>query len=164
MTLRKNPILALQILFSLRLIDARYHMHICSNGGEPLAIESYQHLLRELDLQDAVHLDGRLPQPDMPAWHARNGVLLHTSLHESFGYAIAEAAAVGCDLAVLEHPGAAEFWPAVSRYRTVGEAVNMIRNAEPYRWRNYVSGHFSVARQLATTAAMLQSARLKQTP
>jgi len=32
------------------------------------------------------------------------------------GYAIAEAAAVGCDLAVLDHLGADEFWPAQTRF------------------------------------------------
>jgi hypothetical protein len=32
MTLRKNPVLALQVLFSVRAIDPRYHFHISSNG------------------------------------------------------------------------------------------------------------------------------------
>ena len=157
MTLRKNPVLALQVLFSLRTINPCYHMHICSNGGEPLATESFFHLMRRLDLQDAVHIDGNLPQQAMPAWHARNGVLLHTSLHESFGYAIAEAAAVGCDIAVLDHPGAAEFWPETTRYGTVDEAVWLIRNAAPHRWRDHVTQHFSLARQVATTAEVLRS-------
>jgi len=156
MTLRKNPVLALQVLFSLRAEDQRYHMHLCSNGGERLATESFFHLLRHLDLQDAVHIDGNLPSSAMPAWHARNGVLLHTSLHESFGYAIAEAAAVGCDIAVLEHPGAGEFWPAATRYGTVDEAAWLIRNAAPHRWREHVVRHFSLARQLDATAALLR--------
>ena len=30
----------------------------------------------------------------MPAWHAANGVLLHTSLHEGLSYAVLEAAAI----------------------------------------------------------------------
>jgi glycosyltransferase involved in cell wall biosynthesis len=157
MTLRKNPVFALQVLFNLRVIDERYHMHICSNGGEPLATESFFHLVHHLDLQDSVHVDGNVPQHDMPAWHARNGVLLHTSLHESFGYAIAEAAVVGCDIAVLEHPGAAEFWPEATRYGTIDEAVWLIRSAAPHRWRDHVAQHFSLARQVAATAALLLS-------
>jgi glycosyltransferase involved in cell wall biosynthesis len=157
MTLRKNPMLALQVLFNLRVADERYHLHVCSNGGETLAIDSFFHLARHLDLIDAVHIDGTLPQHAMPDWHARNGVLLHTSLHESFGYAIAEAAAVGCDIAVLEHMGAAEFWPEATRYGTVDEAVWLIRNAAPHRWRNHIAQHFSLARQIAATAALLRA-------
>jgi glycosyltransferase involved in cell wall biosynthesis len=156
MTLRKNPVLALQVLFSLRALDTRYHMHVCCSGGEPLATESFFHLVHHLDLTDAVHIDGTITQAAMPTWHARNGVLLHTSLHESFGYAIAEAAAVGCDIAVLEHPGAAEFWPEASRFGTVDEAVWLIRNAAPYRWRTHITQRYSLARQLASTAAMLR--------
>jgi glycosyltransferase involved in cell wall biosynthesis len=155
MTLRKNPVLALQVLFSLRVMEPRYHLQISSSGAEPLTMESFLHLARYLGLMDAVHIDGTLPQQAMPAWHARNGVLLHTSLHESFGYSIAEAAAVGCDLAVLEHPGAAEFWPEATRYGTVDEAVELIRKAAPHRWRNHVVQNFSLARQLAATAGVL---------
>ncbi len=160
MTLRKNPVLALQIMFALRVADERYHLHLCSSGGEPLATESFLHLLRRLDLGGAVHLDGRVAAADMPAWHARNGVLLHTSLHESFGYAIAEAAATGCDIAVLDHPGSAEFWPAATRYATPEEAVWLIRDAAPHRWRHHVAQHFALERQLAATADLLRAPAL----
>src|SRR4051812_38368709 len=61
MTLRKNPALALQILFSLRAMEPRYHLHLCSNGGEKLASESFFHLARHLDLLDAIHVDGNVP-------------------------------------------------------------------------------------------------------
>jgi glycosyltransferase involved in cell wall biosynthesis len=160
MTLRKNPVLALLVLFSLRVMDERYHLHVCSNGGEVLANESFFHLLRRLDLANAVHLDGNLPQHAMPDWHARNGVLLHTSLHESFGYAIAEAAAVGCDIAVFDHMGAAEFWPETTRYGTVDEAVWVIRNAAPHRWRDHVTQRFSLRRQVAAIVALLHAPML----
>jgi glycosyltransferase involved in cell wall biosynthesis len=162
MTLRKNPVLALQVLFSLRAMEPRYHLHLSSSGGDKLATESFFHLARHLDLLQAIHVDGNVPQQAMPYWHARNGVLLHTSLHESFGYAIAEAAAVGCDLAVLEHPGAAEFWPEATRYGTVDEAVWLIRNAAPHRWREHVAQHFSLAQQVAATAALLRAPALEQ--
>ena len=155
MTLRKNPTLALQVLASLRALDSRYCLHICGQGGERLATESFFYMARRLDLMDAVHVDGAVARHAMPAWHARNGVLLHTSLHESFGYAIAEAAAVGCDLAVLDHAGADEFWPAEIRYGTVAAAVDLIRDAAPHRWRDHVRRGFSLARQLAGIAAML---------
>jgi len=164
MTLRKNPVLALQVLFSLHVLDARYSMRFSSNGGEKLATESFMHLARRLDLLDAIVIDRNVPQQQMPAWHGRNGVLLHTSLHESFGYAIAEAGAVGCDLAVLEHPGADEFWPETIRYGTVDEAVWLIRNAAPHRWRDHVARHCALEHQLTRTAAMLCSPTSGEAP
>jgi glycosyltransferase involved in cell wall biosynthesis len=160
MTLRKNPTLALQVLSSLRMTDYRYHLHFCSSGGETLAVESFFHLASRLNLMDAIHNDGKVPQHLMPEWHAGNGVLLHTSLHESFGYAIAEAAVVGCDIAVLEHMGAAEFWPDATRYGTVDEAVRIIRNAAPHRWRHHVAQNFSLTRQIAATVAILHAPAL----
>jgi glycosyltransferase involved in cell wall biosynthesis len=155
MTLRKNPTLALQILARLRAEDARYHLSLCGMGGEALALETFMHLGRRLKLLDAIQLEGRISQAHMPGWHAANGVLLHTSLHESFGYGIAEAAAVGCDLALLDHPGAASFWPASTLFGTVDEAVTLIRGAMPGRWREHVCRDFSLERQINAVSAVL---------
>lgn len=155
MTLRKNPILALQILARLRETDPRYHLSLCGMGGEPLAHQSFLHLARRLDLTKAIRWEGRIPQSDMHKWHAANGVLLHTSLHESFGYAIAEAAVCGCDVAVFDHPGAAATWPASVLFGTVDEAVALIRAARPRRWRDYVCANFSLDQQISAVSAML---------
>lgn len=155
MILRKNPILALQILARLRKADPRYHLSLCGMDGEPLAHQSFLHLARRLDLMSAIRWEGRIPQSDMHKWHAANGVLLHTSLHESFGYAIAEAALCGCDMAVLDHPGAAASWPADVLFGTVEEAVALIRAARPHRWRGYVCRNFSLDRQIGTISTLL---------
>ncbi|MBV9249357.1 MAG: glycosyltransferase family 4 protein [Acetobacteraceae bacterium] len=157
MILRKNPVFALQILAALRNIDPRYHLHVSSSGGEKLAIESFFHLTRRLGLTDAVHCDGTVPQAHMPAWHARNGILLHTSLHEGLSYAVLEAAACGCDIAMLDHPGADTCWPPSVRFGTLEEAVTLIRNAAPQRWREYVAAHFSLAHQVGEITAILRS-------
>ncbi len=157
-TLHKNPTLAVQVLFNLRLLDDRYTLRFCSRGGEPVALDALMHLAHRLDLADAIGFGGTVSQADMPAWHARNGVLLSTSAYESFGYAICEAAAVGCDLAVLDYVGAEEFWPDAVRFGTVDEAVWIIRNAAPMRWRDHVSERFSLSRQAAAVARLLGTA------
>jgi glycosyltransferase involved in cell wall biosynthesis len=155
MTLRKNPTLALQILAALRAVDARYHLRLCGMGGEPLALESFTHLARRLELTGFIRSDGRVSQADMPAWHAANGVLLHTSLHEGLSYAVLEAAASGCDLAVFDHPGSAECWPEAVLFGSVEEAVRLIRAAAPDRWRDYVCGRYSLERQISEVSAVL---------
>jgi glycosyltransferase involved in cell wall biosynthesis len=155
MTLRKNPTLALQILAQVRAVDARYYLSLCGMGGEPLARETFLHLARRLGLMEAIHWEGRIAQADMPRWHAANGVLLHTSLHEGLSYAVLEAASSGCDLAVFDHPGAADCWPAPVLFRTVDEAVALIQAAEPGRWRAHVCGRFSLQQQIRTRGVML---------
>ena len=159
MTLRKNPTLALMVLAQLRETDARYYMSMCGMGGEPLAHETFVHLAKRLGVQAAIRWEGRVSQDDMPAWHAANGVLLHTSLHEGLSYAILEAAASGCDLAVFDHPGAAACWPAPILFGTVNEAVAMIGAANPGRWRAHVCANFSLERQIAAVSAMLNDPR-----
>jgi glycosyltransferase involved in cell wall biosynthesis len=88
LNLRKNPLMALEILHFLRQDDYRWHMHICSKGGDPVALDNFSYLRRRLGLVSAVTMDGDVSAASMPAWHARNFVLLSTSLHESFGYAV----------------------------------------------------------------------------
>lgn len=163
LSLHKNPILALQILVRLREADPRYTLHCCAKGGDPVVLDSVRHLTRRLGLVGAVRLDGTVAQADMPGWHARNGLLLSTSLFESFGYAIAEAAAVGCDLAVLDYPGAEEFWPAATRFAAIEDAVAMIRTAQPMRWRPHVEA-YSLQAQMQALAALLNQPPAAATP
>jgi glycosyltransferase involved in cell wall biosynthesis len=155
MTLRKNPTLALEILARLRALDARYHLSLCGMGGEALACETFLHLARRLNLQDAIRSEGRIAQAQMPAWHAANGVLLHTSLHEGLSYAVLEAAASGCELVVFDHPGAADCWPTEILFGTADEAVTSIRSAQQGRWRDYVCRNFSLERQIADVSSIL---------
>jgi glycosyltransferase involved in cell wall biosynthesis len=154
--LRKNPSLALEILHLLRQHDRRWHMRLCAKGGERVAIDSFKHLKQRLGLDDAVFFDGDVAAADMPAWHARNAVLLSTSLHESFGYAIAEAASCGCDVAMLDQVGAEEFWPEAMRFRTGVEAAAMIRVARPGKWREMVTERFSLRQQVERLRLLLQ--------
>jgi glycosyltransferase involved in cell wall biosynthesis len=157
LTLRKNPTLALLILAKLHAGDTRYRLNLCGMGGEPLAHETFTHLANRLDLRNAIHWHGNVAQAQMPTWHAANGVLLHTSLHEGLSYAVMEAAATGCDLAVFDHPGAAACWPAQTLFGTVDEAVDLIRAAKPARWRAHVVANFSLQQQIAGISAMLNA-------
>ncbi len=159
-TARKNPALALQVLHELRTFDRQYRLHIATQLVDRLTTESFYHQLELLDLVKAVHFDGRLSADEMPAWHSLNGVLLSTSLHESFGYAIAEAAAAGCDIAVLDYRGAEEFWPIQRRFVTVGAAVSMIRESNPNRWCKLIADRFTLERQVAALRVLLATPRV----
>jgi glycosyltransferase involved in cell wall biosynthesis len=156
LNMRKNPVMALQILHLLREADRRWHLHVCAKGGDPVALDSFNFLARRLGLTDAITMDGNIAAADMPAWHARNFLLLSTSLHESFGYAIAEAASCGCDVAMLDHLGAAEFWPDEIRFGTAAEAAGMIKAARPGKWRELILQRFSLDLQLEKLRRILR--------
>jgi glycosyltransferase involved in cell wall biosynthesis len=156
LNLRKNPLMALEILHLLRQDDYRWHMHICSKGGDPVAMDNFSYLRRRLGLVSAVTMDGDVSAASMPAWHARNFVLLSTSLHESFGYAMAEAASCGCDVAMLDQIGAAEFWPDEMRFGTAAEAAAMIKAARSGRWRELIVQRFSLEAQVEKLRRILQ--------
>lgn len=152
---RKNPWLALQVLALLRADNPRYRLHIASQAADRLTSEAFCHQAARLGVAEAVVFEGAVGADRMAAWHARNGILLSTSLHESFGCAIAEAAAAGCDVAVLDHLGADEFWPDEMRFVAVADAVRMVHSAAPDRWREWVAERFSLPRQVADTLAAL---------
>ena len=155
MIARKNATLALEIMVRLLASDSRWRLHIASGGGDRLIEEALVRLVGRMGLGGAVIYDGAIEAASMPHWHARNAILLSTSLHESFGYAIAEAAAAGCDLAVLDHRGAAEFWPAAVLFGAVEGAVNIIRAAQPGRWRSLIERRFGLERQVAHVLRLL---------
>ena len=156
---RKNPTLALQVLHRLRQVDTRYRLHVASQSGDRLTTESFCHQAALLNLADAVVLEGRIGAEAIPAWHAANGVLLSTSLHESFGMGIAEAAAAGCDLAVLDHVGAEEFWPEEVRYITIEQASDRILAARPQRWVRLAAERFDVRGQADAVVNLLAAPR-----
>src|SRR3954447_6614267 len=156
MIARKNPTLALEVLARLLEEDARWRLHILATPGDRLVQDAVLRLVPRMGLGGAVRFDGTLPAAAMPGWHARNAVLLSTSLHESFGYAIAEAAAAGCDLAVLDHRGAEEFWPDEVRFGTVEQAVNLICNARPGRWRGLAAARFGLGGQVDAVLGVLR--------
>ncbi len=156
LNMRKNPLMALEILYLLRQEDIRWHMHISSKGGDPVALDNFSYLRRRLGLVAAVTVDGNVSAAAMPAWHARNLVLLSTSLHESFGYAMAEAASCGSDVAMLDQVGAAEFWPDEMRFGTAAEAAAMIKAARPGRWREMVVKRFSLNAQVEKLRGILK--------
>ncbi len=161
---RKNPTLALQILHTLRRDEPRYRLHLAIHAADRLTMEAFCHQAAILRLADAIDFAGRLPAASMPAWHIGNGVLLSTSLHESFGFAIAEAAAAGCDLAVLDHLGAAEFWPDAVRFVGIDDAARLIRAVAPDRWRRYVAQSFPLERQVTAVLDLLAAPRVERPP
>ncbi|MEZ4701575.1 MAG: glycosyltransferase [Rhodothermales bacterium] len=154
---RKNPMLLLQIMAKLVRFDARYKLYVAGQFQEPLVQIYWNHMVAEMGLKDNVRFDGW--QKDIGAWLADKQYLLSTSMHESFGYSIAEAMACGIKPVVHNFPFAGGIWPEQVLFNTVDEAVGMVTSNvySSKAYRDFVEQHYSLFHQVTETRKVLAS-------
>ena len=121
---KKNPQMALQILKKLIDIDKRYKLHI-AGSFQDLRYKIYlEYMTKEMDLQDNIKFYGWVD--DMEKFWEDKNYLLHTSIHESFGYGIFEAMARGIKPVIHNFRGAKELYIKETIFNTINEAVHLI--------------------------------------
>jgi hypothetical protein len=80
-------------------------------------------------------------------------------VHESFGYSIADAMAMGIKPVVHNFPFATRIWPEQILFNTIDEAVGMITsnvyNSKAYR--NFVETHYSLFDQVTQVRKILDT-------
>ena len=106
-----------------------------------------------LGLEGVVRFHGAIA--DMPAWYADKGVLLSTSMYESFGLNIGEAMAVGAFPVVHDFPGAELLWPEECLYASIDDAVALIRSARTGLYRDWVGERYGLERQQRAVLRLL---------
>ncbi len=151
--MKQNPMLSLQILRRLVDVDPDYHLHVAGEVICPRTARYLDHLAGEMDLGRSISFYGRIA--DIDAWYRDKGVLLSTTLYESFGMNIGEAMASGCWPVVHNYPGASKTWPAETLFATVDQAVARIREARANSYRSFVIDRYSVARQAQAVRRLL---------
>ena len=150
---KKNPMLLLQIAHRLRQHDPRFSIHAAGTFTDLRTARYLRQLMTTLDLGGMVHFHG--PVADMPAWYADKGVLLSTSMYESFGMNIGEAMAVGAFPVVHGFPGAENLWPTECLFAGIDDAVALIRASRPGLYRDWVAERYSLDRQVTAVLALL---------
>lgn len=151
--MKKNPALFLQIMARLAAIDPSYRLHIAGRFTDLRTYRYLNHLIARLGIGQHIVFHDYVT--DMPAWLKDKGVLLSTTLYESFGMNIGEAMAAGAFPVIHDFPGAAALWPPECLFATVDEAVALIRNAAPGRYVAYVRERYDSARQFCAIDALL---------
>jgi hypothetical protein len=151
---KKNPMLLLQIAHRLHQSDRRYSVHVAGQFTDLRTMRYMERLIPALGLGSMIHFDGVIA--DMPSWYADKGVLLSTSMYESFGMNIGEAMAVGAFPVVHDFPGSDFLWPAECLYGSVDEAVALIRTGRPGLYRNWVNERYGLERQEAVVLQLLK--------
>lgn len=150
---KKNPALLLQVAHRLRQLEPRFSFHVAGAFTDLRTARYLQRLLPALGLGGTMRFDGAVA--DMPAWYADKGVLLSTSMYESFGLNIGEAMAVGAFPVVHDFPGADRLWPQECLFASVEHAVALIRAARGNLYRDWVGARYGLDRQVAAVTALL---------
>ena len=152
---KKNPMLLMQIAHRVAQHDPRFSFHVAGAFTDPRTARYLKQMQAALCLGGVVHFDGHVT--DMPAWYADKGVLLSTSMYESFGMNIGEAMAVGAFPVVHDFPGAGRLWPADCVFASVDHAMALIQAARPGLYREWVADRYRLEHQVSAVLALLQS-------
>jgi glycosyltransferase involved in cell wall biosynthesis len=142
---KKNPMLMLQLAARLVRLDPRYTLHVAGAATDLRTARYLARMQAALGLTEAVRFVGQID--DMPSWYADKGVLLSTSMYESFGMNIGEAMAVGAFPVVHDFPGADALWPRDCLFADIDEAVALIRAARPGLYRDWIAERYGLPRQ-----------------
>ncbi|MGE0224507.1 MAG: glycosyltransferase family 4 protein [Acetobacteraceae bacterium] len=151
---KKNPMLLLQVAHRLHQLDPSFTVHVAGALTDLRTARYLRRMMASLSLAGVVRFEGHVA--DMPAWYADKGVLLSTSMYESFGLNIGEAMAVGAFPVVHDFPGADRLWPEECLFASIDEAVALIRSARPGLYRDWVEERYGLPGQEAAVLAVLR--------
>jgi glycosyltransferase involved in cell wall biosynthesis len=150
---KKNPMLLPQIGHRLRQADRRYTIDVAGAFTDLRTTRYLERQIGLLELGDTIRFHG--PVADMPGWYADKGILLSTSMYESFGMNIGEAMAVGAFPVVHAFPGAESLWPGECLFSGIDEAVALIRSARPHLYRDWIAERYGLDRQVESVLRLL---------
>ena len=112
-----------------------------------------QRMIPALGLSGAIEFAGAVT--DMPSWYADKGVLLSTTMYESFGLNIGEAMAVGAYPVIHDFPGAERLWPTECLFASIDQAVALIRAGRPGLYRDWVGERYGLEQQAVAVLALV---------
>ncbi|MDU5111504.1 MAG: methyltransferase domain-containing protein [Clostridium sp.] len=152
---RKNPILLLQIIKKLISVDKRYKLYIAGIFQDPLLRLYWDYQIKEMNLENNIIFDGW--QEDITSWLRDKNYILSTSIHESFGYGIAEAMCNGTKPIIHNFVFSEEIWDRKYVFNTIDDAVSMIRsnNYNSMEYRNYIEDNYSLDKQVVLTKDLI---------
>jgi len=148
---RKNPVMMLQIIKKLVLIDKRYRLFIAGKFNDQLIKMYFDYQVKAMNLEDHVIFQGW--QNNIADWLKDKNYLVSTSIHESFGYGIAKAMAMGIKPVIHDYLYSTETWDQKYLFNSIDEAVKMItdKTYDSSEYHNFIADNYSLQRQVDLT-------------
>ena len=143
---KKNPGLAVQILYELIKTGGDYEFHWAGDMQDVRLYAYTMNLVHAMELQDRFFIH---PHVDTNEFLEDKDYFLSTSIHEGYGMAILEAMSKGIKPIIHNFYIADEFYPMQYVFNSIPRAVEMIKD-EPYdslEYRQFAERH-SEERQL----------------
>ena len=152
---RKNFNMALQIMKKLVDIDDKYMLYIAGKYQDRLSEGYVNYIVEKLGIQKNVIFCEWVD--NINDWLKDINYILSTSVHESFGYGIAEGMSSGCKPIIHGFDGAEKIWGDRLFY-TVDQAVEMIMNDEfnSTEYRAYIRDNYNFDDKIKEIEKMLK--------
>ncbi len=150
---KKNPMMLPQIAHRLRQVDPRYRIHLAGPFTDVRTHRYLERMILALDLGGMIGFHGQVA--DMPAWYGDKGILLSTTMYESFGLNIGEAMACGAFPVIHDFPGADRLWPSECLFASIDQAVSLIRAARTGLYRDWVAERYGLEQQAEAVLSVL---------
>jgi len=152
----KNVALAVQILAELVKINKNYKLHIAGEFVDKRYELYVKDLIKKCGLEENVEFYGWVD--NIAEWWENKQYLLSTSIHESFGYNIVEAMAMGIKPVIHDFYDAKELFESKWLFRTVDEAVQIITSDDydSAYYRSFVQQRYSLDRQVSEFIELFQ--------
>jgi len=136
---RKSPALAIQVIHELVKEEPRYRLHVAGDYSWSIVMETYlKTIIEGLNLEKNVILYGWVD--DMDEFFEDKNYILHTSLHESFGYSIVEAMGRGIKPVIHWFEGADELYDKNWLFASLEDAKRIImsKDYDSSQYRSYI--------------------------
>ena len=145
---KKDPSAWIQIINKLKEIDNRYKLHVGGDFQDPRYKIYFDYIKKEMKLENNFILHGWINEVDK--FLEDKDYTLSTSIHESFGYNIAEAMARGIKPIIHNFDGAKSLWPNELIYNTIDEAVEKIteQTYDSEGYRRFIEDNYSLEEQI----------------
>ncbi|HRD20962.1 MAG TPA: glycosyltransferase [Fervidobacterium sp.] len=154
---KKDPTMWIQIVAKLDEIDKKYKLHIAGDFQDPRYGVYFDYIKREMNIENNLILHGWVENVD--EFLKDKNYVLSTSIHESFGYNIAEGMARGIKPIIHNYAGAKEQWPKELIYNTIDEAVEKIidKDYDSERYRRFIEDSCPLQKQIVCIENLLNS-------
>lgn len=154
---RKNPVLLLQIIKKLVEKDKNYKLYVAGRFQDILVKAYWDYQIKKMNLERNIIFEGW--QESIDEWLQDKNYLLSTSIHESFGYGIAEAMSRGLKPIIHDFIFSDEIWEGKYVFNTIDEAVEMIISEEynSIEYRKFIEENYSLTKQINKTEEILNN-------
>lgn len=153
---RKNPFLLLQIISQLVKINNRYKLYVAGQFQDALIELYWNYQVEKMGLQNNVIFQGW--QDNINRWLQDKNYILSTSIHESFGYGIAEAMTRGIKPIIHDFVFSEEIWDKKYLFNTIDEAIKMITDKKynSKEYRRFIEERYSLSTQMEKVKELLK--------